>query len=287
MPAIVEFSGCSQDQGGKSEWTQIVCTSRFTYNVTSYDNAQCTGTPISSAPDPSTYRCRDAPDVGSADSTCVTGSFDPAEPEQLTSIDLYRVTRGSAGGATCPPTVGEGVELSSRQYFATFNITATLDACARRSTSGVSILSRCNDRSLVYEFFSNANCVAPASTTSSGCRNELSAVQVGLESARMMTPVLSGRYTQVLAAAAQAGVVDTVEFYNSGGLCLPPTPVAASISSAGLVSIGAGAGVAAAALAFAANYAYQRAWSKPRAAADAAPLLGAGESVAQAPRYTA
>jgi hypothetical protein len=97
--------------------------------------------------------------------------------------------------------------------------------------------------------------------------------------------MLSGRYDQVLAAAAQAGVVDTVEFYNSGGLCLPTAPAAASISSAGLVSIGTGAGVAA--LAFAANYAYQRAWSKPRAAADAAPLLGVGESVAQAPRYTA
>jgi hypothetical protein len=85
---------------------------------------------------------------------------------------------------------------------------------------------------------------------------------------------------------------DQIVFMNAGTLCLPPQPTpqpttqptqpppppraAASLSTAGIVGIGAVVGLASAALALVANYAYQRSLVQRSRPVDTTPLLHAG-----------
>lgn len=286
VPITVDAGACMQVYD--NFWQKFVCNSSSSINFNTYDNAQCAGTPISSFPNPSNaYSCTYSSELaGFIKAMCVSAPFDPEPPQPYLSQDLYIVNRGSAGGATCPPTLGSGVQLYVRRYFSSIKEQFTLGECNVFNNGKSSAYIDCDprdQRTLLLEQFDNSpDCTGDANGVYDGCQNAS-----GTKTMTFFASMLSSSIVGVGAPVP----FDQIVFMNAGTLCLPPGPpppqpttppppppsaAAASLSTAGIVGIGAVVGLASAALALVANYAYQRSLVQRRRPVDTAPLLHAG-----------
>lgn len=274
VPINVDAGPCMQV--GDNFWQKSVCNSSSSINFNTYDNAQCAGTPISSFPNPSNaYSCTYSSELaGFIKAMCVSAPFDPEPPQPYLSQDLYIVNRGSAGGATCPPTLGSGVQLYVRRYFSSIAEKITLNECALLDGGKSSVYISCDprdQRTLLIEQFDSQDCTGVATYVYDGCQNS--------SNVKAMTTFASALPGSNVAVGSPV-LFDQIIFSNAGTLCLPPGPAqpaaAASLSTAGIVGIGAVVGLASAALALVANYAYQRSLIQRSRPVDTAPLLHAG-----------
>jgi hypothetical protein len=278
VPLTVDAGACNPVDD--NFWQKLVCNSSSSINFNTYDNAQCAGTPISSFPNPSNaYSCTYSSELaGFMKAMCVSAPFDPEQPQPYLSQDLYIVNRGSAGGATCPPTLGSGVQLYVRQYFSNIKEQFTLGECNVFNNGKSSAYIDCDprdQRTLLLEQFDNSpDCTGDANSVYDGCQNAS-----GKKTMKFLPSMLSSSNVGVGAPVQY----DQIVFMNAGTLCLTPQPTpqpppraAASLSTAGIVGIGAVVGLASATLALVANYAYQRSLLQRSRPVDTAPLLHAG-----------
>jgi hypothetical protein len=271
VPYTVDAGACTQ--AGDSTWAKLFCASSTSLNFSSYTNAQCSGIPIASTPVNSDFSCKaNSNSGGYFSSVCVPGAFDPVPPQPYLSQDVYIVDDpNSAGGRTCPPTLGSGVQLYVRQYINTFNERITLNECSLINDGQMSVYVSCDQRdarTVLIEQYNNSVCSGDATDIIDGCRDISNRKSGG---ATFLASKLPGSHALV-------GYTNIV-FSNAGTLCERPGPAsaaAASLSTAGIVGIGAVVGLASATLALVANYAYQRSLVQRSRPADTAPLLHAG-----------
>ena len=282
VPLTVDGGACLQS--GDSTWEKKVCASSSSVNTSVYNNAQCSGTPITTIPTSNSLSTCTYSDsfAAYAKGVCMMGSFDPVPPQPFISGDAYIVDRGSAGGATCPPTLGSGVQFYSRQYINTIKEKVTLNECALIDDGKASIFISCDplypQSSLLIQRFDNSpDCTGDATYVSAGCQNN------SIKDPSTFTSKWPGNV--MVSAVGESVIFDLVLFNNAGKLCLPPPApapapaAAASLSTTSIVGIGAAVSLTTAALALAANYFFQRSLVHRRKPADAAPLLGAGVSM--------
>jgi hypothetical protein len=281
VPLLVDADPCLPFKDGS--WTKlVVCTSATSYNVSTYTNAQCAGIPAVSTPNSDSFSACTYSDIFGAytKGVCRFGSFDPAPPPPFFSTDLYSVDRGSAGGATCPPTLGSGVQLYGRRAFANTKEGKpfALNECLL-ADDGTSAFISCYPRYpgslLIQQYDSSQDCTGEATLIFAGLQNNSNYNAV----ASFVSKKLPGDDI-VSVLGGSVSDPDLIFFLNAGPFCYPPpSPAVASVSTAGVAGIGAAVGLTTAALVLAANFFYQRSLIQRRTPADAAPLLRDGVSM--------
>jgi hypothetical protein len=245
-PISVNNVGCISNMNSS---TNVICARQggregFFHNL--YDNKKCAGPPLYSTFIPN--GCLASP-IASLEGLCVSGDFDSTAEEASFSVDEYE-TGGTAGidADTCPPS-SIGAEFSSRKYLFQANVSASL--CIPFTSfaglppyiKGQSARVTCSiGGSFSYEVFDKLQCSGPHTLFPAGC-----------------TAISSHK----------------TSFNNAGSLCPPSSATTAStnISTVGLIGIGVGVGLGVAALAFAAHFAYKRAWLAHKTTENDTPLL--------------